>query len=636
MPEKLQKPEKLNLKSEDIASLNKQKLKQLFPSVFTETKNEKGKLVESIDFEKLKAELGEFSDIFESRRERYGMDWPGKKDCMTLIQQQSIGTLKPSPDESVNFDSTGNLYVEGDNLEVLKLLQKSYYSKVKMIYIDPPYNTGNEFIYPDNYSENLDTYLMYAGLVDNEGRKFSTNTANEGRFHTKWMNMIYPRLYLARNLLTEDGVIFVSIDDNEVDNLKKICNEIFGEENCIGAFVWRKKVGAGADSKQFFRQHESILLYAKNATELGELYQPLTDEQKKEYSNPDNDARGAWASTDLTAPAHDNDPKRIYDVTSPTGRIFTKCWSYTKENMNDLIKQNLVWFGNDGNSMPKRKRFLNDKKGLVPRSWIDFSLTSDGKKDLEKIEAESIFDYPKPVKIIKYFLTIGSDKNSTVLDFFSGSSTTAHAVMQLNAEDGGNRKFIMAQLPEPCAEDSEAFKAGYKTIADVGKERIRRAGLKIKSENQDATELDIGFKVFKLDQSNFKMWDSLDSTVPDSKILESLDLFIDNIRDGASQEDILYEILLKAGFSLTEKIEKKTMAGKTVYSVSDGALLICLDNEITRELIDEIAASPVLSKFICLDLGFKGNDQLKANAVKTFEARNQGREKGLQMEFRTI
>lgn len=653
------KPEKLYLNSMDISAKKRSELKALFPSVFTETVNDKCELVESIDFEKLKSELGTFSDLFESRRERFGLDWPGKKDCMKLIQEPSRATLKPCRDESVNFDGTGNLFIEGDNLEVLKLLQKSYYGKVRMIYIDPPYNTGKEFIYPDKYSESLETYLEYAGLVDTEGRKFSTNTPNEGRFHTKWLNMMWPRLYLARNLLREDGVIFISIDDNEVANLRKLCDEIFGEENFVANIVWQKKYAATNDAKGFSVMHDHIIVYQKSGL-FERLLLPRTLEQNKPYKHDNNDGRGLWRSDNLLVKSFSQ--SGVFPIVNPnTGQEFWppegSCWRGNKDTIQRWLMENRIFFGKDGKGAPQLKRYLNEvQQGRVPVTWWTFQEVGHNdaaNKELKTLfNSKSPFDTPKPSSLVSQMLKVSSSSNSNdiILDFFAGSCTTAHAVLDLNKEGGGNRKFIMVQLPEPCNEKSEAFKTGYKTIADIGKERIRRVIKKIEEERaakakeaadalpgmaEEMPELDLGFKILKLDRSNFKPWERLDADVSEEEIATAIQQHLFHIDPKSSQEDILYEILLKAGFMPTEKVEKLELAGKTVFSIAEGALLICLEDEITRELIDAVAEAEPM-QFICLDQGFKGNDQLKTNAVQTFAARNQGRDKANQIVFRTV
>lgn len=653
--------EKISLQSMDIAKNNRDQLKKIFPSVFVESLDESGNLVESIDFEKLKAELGTFSDLFEGRRERYGLDWPGKTEALKIIQKPSVATLKPERDESVNFDSTENLFIEGDNLEVLKLLQKSYYGKVKMIYIDPPYNTGKEFIYPDNYSESLETYLAYAGLADDAGRKFSTNTQNEGRYHTKWLNMMYPRLYLARNLLSDEGVIFISIDDNEVTNLRKLCDEVFGEDNFISDIIWEKRFTRNNDAKLVSSVIDHILLYRKS-NQLEILREPRTEKANSIYNNPDNDPRGPWTSVSYVSQrTKEQRPNLAYAVVNPvTGQSIehpVNSWKYSYDEYLRHVKEDRLHWGKDGNNQfPRLKRFLSELDyGIVPTNLWKYKETGtldDGTKTVNELLGKDVFEYPKPHTLIKRMLKMvtGVDKDGLILDFFSGSASAAHAVLDLNKEDGGNRRFIMVQLPEPCDEGSEAHKAGFNTIADIGKERIRRVINQIGSEQDEARtkaanaipglgeevpELDLGFKVLKLDQSNFKIWDGSDPDISEEDLQKQLELHIDHIDPNSSEEDILYELLLKAGYMPTVAIEKREMAGKNVYSVDDGTLLICLEDEITKELIVELAkAEP--RQVICLDQGFNHNDQLKANAVQTFLAQNEGRDKSEQIVFRTV
>jgi len=656
-------PEKMDLHSLDVGEENRTNLKQLFPSVFTETHDEKGELVDSIDFEKLKAELGTFSDIFEARRERYGMDWPGKKEALKLIQQPSVATLKPCREESTDFDATENLFIEGDNLEVLKLLQKSYYGKVKMIYIDPPFNTGKEFIYPDKYAESLETYLAYAGLIDNEGKKFATNTPNEGRFHTKWLNMMYPRLYLARNLLHEDGVIFISIDDNEITNLKKLCDDIFGEENIIDTIVWKKRY-QGAKEKYHAAIHEYMLVYAKNKNNVPEFTISVTDEYERRYFKLKDERfyiRGGYRIQPLEAgKSMDPRPNLIYEIIAPDGSAVLpkRQWVWEEERALKALSNKELEFseGRNGNWSIGFKQYLKDENGVIrrtkPFSIIDNVFTQDGTKEINELLGDNIFPFPKPSKLIRQLLDIAtgdSDNNPLIVDIFAGSCPTAHAILELN-KDGGNRKFIMVQLPEPCEESTEAFKAGYRNIADIGKERIRRVIKKIEEEQnnkakeaksklpgiaEEQSEIDLGFKVLKLDKSNFRIWEGSDPDASEEEIVKQLEMHIDHISSTATQEDILFELLLKAGFMPTEKVDKLELASKTVFSIAEGALLICLEDEINSKLIDAVAEAEPL-QFICLDRGFSGNDQLKANAVQTFAARNQGRDKAEQIVFRTV
>jgi len=639
-------PDKMTGETLDISEQRKQELKQLFPTIFTETTDAKGEIVEAIDFEKLKAELGSFSDVYEGRRERYGMEWPGKRDCMKLIQEPSRATLKPCREESVDFDTTENLFIEGDNLEVLKLLQKSYYGKVKMIYIDPPYNTGKEFIYPDNYKESLETYMAYSGLVDDDGKKFTTNTASEGRFHTKWLNMMFPRLYLARNLLREDGVIFISIADHEVENLRRMCDEIFGEENFIATAIWQKVYAPKSSAKFFSEDHEYVVIYARHANEWVPELLPRTEAQDAAYKNQDDDSRGLWRPNNLAARNYYS--KGTYSITCPSGRLIPgppsgSYWRISEEKFKELDKDGRIWWGLDGNNIPAPKIFLSEvKQGRVPQTlwgYQEVGHTQEAKKDLlNKVtfsSSDSVFDTPKPTRLIRKMLQIGTNKSDgdIVLDFFSGSCSSADSVIELNSNENGNRKFIMVQLPEPTGSDD------FHTIADIGKERIRRAAQKIRQEREGQLDLegkgdlDLGFKVLKLDQSNFKQWQTSGVELNADQIGKTLDAFADHIDPYATQEEILYELLLKAGFKPTEKVETLDLAGKQVFAIAGGALLICLEDEVNAELIDAVADLEPM-QFICLDKAFQGNDQLKANAVQTFKSRSQNSE--TEMVFKVV
>ena len=610
-------PEKLDLLSHNIAEDKRQELLRLFPEIRTEG----GKL----DVERLKLVLGETVDV---GKERYGLTWPGKADCFKTIQMPSLGTLRPCPEESVNWDTSENLIIEGDNLEVLKLLQKSYLGKVKMIYIDPPYNTGNDFIYPDNYSESLQTYLEYTGQVDAEGRKFSTNTDADGRFHSKWLNMMYPRLYLARNLLREDGVIFVTIDDEEVANLRHIANDIFGEENFVANVVWQKKYAVSSDAKGIPPLHDHILVYQKSAAFAPQLL-PRTEKQNAIYKNPDNDPRGLWRPDNLTR--NEYRERDYYPIVSPkTGEVFYPpkgcSWRHPREEVERMIADNRIWFGIDGTSRPAPKRFLSEvRQGVVASAWWPFSEVGhndESKKELQRLfDGESPFETPKPARLVRRMLelTSRSDESDIVLDFFAGSGTTAHAVLDLNKQDGGNRKFILVQLPEPTGRED------YPTIADITKERVRRVIKKLNDE--DAGKLDLygagkqdrGFRVFKLAESNFKPWNA-DLPHDEKALAQQLELHIDHIHEGRTVDDLLYEILLKSGFALTTPVEKLTLAGKTVHSVAGGALFICLERAMTLDLIRAMAEQKP-ERVVCLDEGFAGNDQLKANAVQIFKTK---------------
>jgi adenine-specific DNA-methyltransferase len=607
-------PERLDLRSHDIAGDRVAELLQLFPEIRTEDG--------LLDFDKLKLALGESVDI---GKERYGMNWPGKAECFKTIQTPSLGTLLPNPEESVNWDTTENLIIEGDNLEVLKLLQKSYLGKVKMIYIDPPYNTGNDFIYPDDYSESLQTYLEYTGQVDAEGRKFGTNTDADGRFHSKWMNMMYPRLYLARNLLREDGAIFLSIDDNEVDNLRKLCNEVFGEESLLGTVVWRRRqVSDNRNLNNYSTDHEYVLIYARRTTQLRGESKDLT-----KYANPDEDPRGPWMSDNLTGLADARArPNLHYVIEDPaTGvkypPLASRGWAYQETRMQELIGQGRILWPASPTGRPRLKRFLADIQNAFTgfSSVQDPGFTTDGTRELEELFGEKVLGFPKPLKLLTKLViqATNSDSEDIVLDFFAGSGTTADAVLQLNTEDGGNRKFILVQLPEPTAQED------YPTIADITKERTRRVIDKLstadagKLDLNDTKKQDRGFRVFELAESNFTLWNT-ESSEDATELARQLELHTDHIREGRSANDLLYEILLKSGFPPTAPIETLELAGKTVYAAAEGALVVCLDRELTLELIRAIAERKP-ERVVCLDEGFAGNDQIKTNAVHIFRSK---------------
>jgi adenine-specific DNA-methyltransferase len=609
------KPEKLNLKSMDLAAEKQAELLRLFPEIHTEG----GK----IDFDRLKLALGETVDV---GRERYGLTWPGKADCFKTIQAPSLGTLRPARDESVNFDTTENLIIEGDNLEVLKLLQKSYLGKVKMIYIDPPYNTGNDFIYPDQFGESLNTYLDYTGQSDNEGRKFGTNVESDGRFHSKWLNMMYPRLYLAKNLLSTAGAIFINIDDGELLGLKALCNEVFGEENLIAHVIWQKKYTRSNDAKFFSDNHDHVLMYAQSIDHFKLNLQPRNEDQVAAYTNPDNHPKGPWKATPLHAKSGSSEGftyKFRNGVTwGPPIGTFPR---FSEDTMKLLDETNSIWFGADGNAMPSKKTFLSEAKdGVTPVTIWEYEEVGhnhEANNELKALGLGGIFNNPKPTKLLRRMLELTTLPNDDhiVLDFFAGSGTTAHAVFDMNKNDGGNRRAILVQLPEPTD------RMDYSTIAEITKERVRRVIAKINNESDKELDLrgtakqDRGFRVFKLDQSNFMGWDAGASTNAEA-LGKQLDLSIDHVRQGRSDDDLFYELLLKSGFPLTTPVEKLSLAGKAVYSIGGGVFLICLEREITTEAIKAMADMKP-SRVVCLDDGFRGNDQLKSNAVLTFKAK---------------
>lgn len=608
--------EKFALESMDIKQEQISKLKQLFPEVFTEG--------DKIDWEKLKITLGENIEV---GKERFGLNWAGKSNCFKLIQKHSTGTLIPAKEESIKFDTTENLFIEGDNLEVLKLLQKAYFGKVKMIYIDPPFNTGNDFVYSDDFKDNLKNYLEITGQVDSEGRRLTTNVESDGRFHSNWLNMMYPRLFLARNLLREDGVIFISIDDNEVHNLRAICNEIFGEENFVGNFIWKRRASSALAELLVSSDHEYVLCFQKGA--LTAFKGNIKDYSA--YKNPDNDPRGMWTLGDLTVGmTKDQRPNQFYDlIDTETNIVYpanpNRVWAFIPSSMDVLLKEKRIYFPGDPKRRPMIKRFMSELKTDVnPKSTIleEVGMNSEGTRLIREILEANFFNYSKPLSLLTDLTEQVTSNNDIVLDFFAGSATTAHAVIELNKKDGYKRKFICVQIPETTDETSEAFKAGYKNIAEISKERIRRVISKIKEENErkepalfkeDRKPLDLGFKVFKLRPSNFSTWDpNVEKSV--DALTEQLFRHVDHLSPEAAQDAILYELLLKAGFELTTEITKLTLAGKTVFSIMDNTMLICLERNLTHELLKAIAELKP-AQFICLDEGFRDNDQLKSNAV---------------------
>ena len=576
---------KLDGKSKDIVNENIEKLKELFPEVFSEGK---------IDFTKLQEELGEFTD---KENERYNFTWNGKQESKRISQTPSTGTLRPCKEESKNWDTTQNLYIEGDNLEVLKLLQKSYHKKVKMIYIDPPYNTGKDFVYKDNFRDNIKNYMEQTGQIDSDGNRLSTNSDTNGRYHSDWLSMMYPRLKLARNLLKDDGVIFISIDDNEVGNLRKLCDEIFGEDNFVEQVIWKNKYGAGAKTNGFIGVHEYILCYSK--TKLINIEATLDEESKKAYSKKDNkfSERGGYFTQPLMTKSMDDRPNLQYDIIYNGHTIKpSKQWVWSKERLTNAIDNDEVVFNQkpDGSFSVRAKQYLKDEYGNErkgkPISLLNGPFTQEGTSDIASLFEKPVFGFPKPTSLIEKFLGFWineiEDNEGLYLDFFSGSSTTAHAVMNLNSKDSGKRKYICVQLPEETPRKSEAYKAEYKNICEIGKERIRRAGEQIIGDNTDKnlSTLDIGFKVYKLDSSNIKEWDS-DFDNLEANLLDA----VDNIKEDRTSEDLLYEILLKYGLDLTLPIKELTIEGKTVYNIGFGALVVCLDDNITIEVVEAIA-----------------------------------------------
>lgn len=591
-----------------------------------------------IDFDKLKGLLG--SQV-EQGTERYGLNWAGKSDAFRNVQTPSVATLLPMPDDSVQWDNTENLIIEGDNLEVLKLLQKPYHGKVKMIYIDPPYNTGNEFIYPDNFREGLQDYLRYSGQVNEEGIKQSTNTETSGRFHSNWLSMMYPRLFLARNLLKDDGVIFVSIDDNEVHNLRMLMNEVFGEENFVVQITWKSRKYPDSRAKTgVSTDHEYVLVYCRSEVKLRGIER---DESK--FSNTDEDPRGAWMSRSLLGLANkDQRPNLHYIITDPeSGNDYSPPtdtgWRYSKERMHQLIENKCILFPTKPEGRPREKKFRDDMQTnlIAFPSVIDDTFTADGTADIRSFFGSQIFDFSKPSSLLKKLIAQGTDDDSLVLDFFAGSGTTAQAVMELNREDGGDRKYILVQLPEKT--ENPAFQ----TIADITRERVRRViqkisrgdaekkskepGLPFSANSAPPRETDLGFRAFKLSSSNFKIWDADHAPVTPDALAEQLKLYADNIEQLRDQQDILFELILKTGLPLSSVIEYFEAEGATAYSISAGQLLICLENPITKEVLRGMMERKP-AQILCLDTAFGGDDALKTNTM--LEAKSHG------IVFRTV
>jgi len=613
--------EKLDGTSMNLVQENAKKLKEIFPEIFVEDK---------IDFDLLEQICcGGGVQKLEDSKERYSLTWNGKSKARQIAQEVSTGTLRPAKEESKNWDNTENIYIEGDNLEVLKLLQKSYHGKIKMIYIDPPYNTGKDFVYKDNEYQGLKIYKEITGQTNKEGIKLTTNTDSDGRYHSKWLSMMYPRLKLARNLLTDDGVIFISIDDNEQANLKKLCDEIFGEENFVAQIVWERAYAPVNLKKHFSESHDYIVCYGKNINLSINNGLKRSEEADNRYLNPDNDPRGVWQSDNFSVgPAVESN---IYKIISPSGRENYppngRSWRVSEEKFKEMLLDNRVWFGEDGNGVPRQKRFLSEvKNSITPMTiwkYTEVGHSQDATKKLKELFDEvHVFDYSKTVELIKRCIELYTIQGDIILDFFSGSATTAHSVMQLNAEDGGNRKYIMVQLPELCDEDSEAYKAGYKNICEIGKERIRRAGEKIKSDEslplENREKLDVGFKVFKLDSSNIKEWDT-DTENLQQSLLDS----IENIKRDRNTLDVLYEILLKYGLDLNIPVEEN----KNFYSIGGGSLLVSLNKEINNEVINSICEEykklqeidkEFKTTVILRDNSFK-DDEVKTNAIKKLE-----------------
>lgn len=620
--------------TQDIVDVNVGKIGKLFPNCLTERVGENGRLEHAIDFDKLRVELSK--GIVEGTQERYQFTWPGKREAMRIANTPTNMTLRPDRESSVDFDNTGNLYIEGDNLEVLKILREDYLGKVKMIYIDPPYNTGNDFVYEDDFSQTSGEFRGKSGMFDEDGnmilQNYEVNSESNGRFHTDWLNMIYPRLKVARDLLTEDGVIFISIDDNEVENLRKVCDEVFGERNFIAQLIWERAYSPKNDARFISNSHDYVIMFAKNIDNyvIGRL--DRTDEANARYQNPDNDPRGVWKPSDLSVKTYNAECD--YPITTPTGRIIEppagRCWRLSKKAFFERLQDNRIWFGSDGNSVPCIKRFLTELKydGMAPTSILfykEVGHSQEGAKEVVSLFGDKgVFDGPKPVRLLQRLITLANLKDdSIVLDFFSGSATTAHALMKTNLEKGTDRKFILVQLPEKVSDKKKD--QGYGTICEIGKERIRRAGKKIleelatkKAENglfdkeSEPTRLDVGFRVLKLDTSNMQ---DVYYTPEDSS---AATLFDDNVKPDRTPEDLLFQVMLEYNLPLSAKIERKTIAGKEVFSVNDDYLIACFDENVNETVITEVAKRKPLY-FIMRDSSLS-SDQVADNFEQIFNA----------------
>jgi len=615
--------EKLKMHSPDLTQDHIARIRELFPGCVTEAQGPDGNICLAVDFDQLRQELSD--SIVEGPQERYRLDWPGKREALLLANAPIAKTLRPCRKESVDFDTTKNLFIEGDNLDALKLLQETYLGKVKMIYIDPPYNTGNDFVYDDDFTEATEEYLARSNQKDDRGNRLVANTTANGRIHSDWLSMIFPRLRLSWALLSEDGIIFISIDDNEIDNLRRLCDEVFGRENLLGVFQWRRR--QTTDNRNYSRvsfDHEYIIAYGRSST--AQIRGRDIDETK--YRNPDNDPRGLWASIDLSGLATATQrPNLHFVITDPVSGISyapnpNRGWSKSKENIAAMIAEGRILFPAKPDGRPREKKFLGKLQSSVTgfSTWLDSSVVgfnTNGTREVTEILGGKYFDFPKPLALVSTFVQqAATSRESVVLDFFSGSSTTAHAVMKLNADDGGNRKFIMVQFPEPCADESEAFRAGYKSIADIGKERIRRAGSNIlEGEYHEEWNKDIGFRVLKIDTSN--MADVHYS--PDALGQAHIDSLIDNIKPERTAEDLLFQVMLDWGVDLALPIARWDIQGKEVFLVDGNALAACFDahSGVDEPFVKELAQTQPL-RAVFRDAGFK-DSAMKINVEQIFK-----------------
>ena len=612
--------DKLKMTTVDGVQDNVEKIALLFPNCVTEIRDSStGRLVHKVDFDKLRQELS--GSIVSDREERYQFTWPDKSKAILLANAPVNAALRPCREESVDFDNTKNLYIEGDNLDVLKCLKETYLHQVKMIYIDPPYNTGSDFVYEDDFADSVDGYRSRSGQYDEQGNRLVTNTESNGRFHTDWLNMIYPRLKVAYDLLRMDGVIFISIDDHEVDNLKKVCNEIFGEKNFVAQLVWERAYSPKNDARFISNSHDYILMYARSINDftIGRLER--TDEANARYSNPDNDPRGDWKPSDMSVKTYNADCD--YPITTPSGRVVEppagRCWRLSPKAFGERLRDNRIWFGADGNSVPCIKRFLSELKydGMAPTSILFYKEVGHSQEGAKEVVAlfgdKGVFDGPKPVRLLQRLITLANLKDdSIVLDFFSGSATTAHALMKTNAEKDMHCKFILVQLPEDVSVTKKD--QGYKTICEIGKERIRRAGKKIKEESPLTTQnLDTGFRVLKLDSTNMEDIYYAPNDINQANLFS----LVDNVKPDRTSEDLLFQVMLELGATLDSKIEHSLIDGKTVWNVADGYIVACFDKDVTDDVVKAIAK--MQPQYVVLRDTSMANDSTATNFEQIFK-----------------
>lgn len=619
--------DKLKLHTPDFTQENIARLAELFPNCVTEAKADDCTIKRAIDFDQLRQELSDH--VVDGPRERYHLNWPGKREALLAANAPIAKTLRPCREESVNFDSTKNLFIEGDNLDALKLLQETYLNKVKMIYIDPPYNTGNDFVYDDDFAEDSASYLERSNQTDESGNRLIANTEANGRFHSDWLAMIYPRLKLSRNLLAEEGVLFVSIDDNEFARLKIACDEVYGADNFITCFAWQKTLTRRNDATFVSSAHEYILAYARDISCARMLRTEADEKQRATYTNRDNDPRGDWLAVPFHAP--NIRPNLTYPITTPGGKILMppagRCWSTTKDRFEELVADNRIYFGKDGNGMAQRKKFWSEREdGMVPWTWWPFDYAGENReatKELKDLFGDSNpFSAPKPTKLIKRLVSLlPAKRGDIVLDFFGGSATTADAVFQVNAEDGVGRQVIVVQIQEMCEEGSVASDGGYSNIAEICKERIRRAGNKIKEQaGLMRQDLDIGFRVLKVDTSNMKDVYYAPDGVKQGDLLDQ----VENIKSDRTPEDLLFQVLLDWGVDLSLPIGEEKIDGKSIFFVDQNALAACFETGVTEELVKKLAARKPL-RAVFRDAGFS-SDAVKINVEQIFKLVSPGTE----------